>query len=219
MGMKKIYKFIILCICSMIITTSCNTIKKIENKEIIDTTKEKPVQETNDNKNTVDQNNIEEQIPKQSNVSIEGNLVTINLPKRFQYEGEVGELTVEKIQSGFIESKLNEDESISYTMEKKDYKPYVNSFKEGIILRFKTLQKTTAYKTIEKFDFNSELTKAVFWVKKDSYFGSGEESASKNVAREMAYYQIFSGISEQDVDVEVKILNHDNNEELEKIIY
>ncbi len=214
MVMKKIYGIIVLIFILSTVLISCKSIKATQTDKVVENTTQENTSEV------VDSNNKQEQSkPKESNVTINGDLVTIKLPKEYQYEGEVGELTSEKIQSGFIESKLNDDESISYTMNKKDYDSYVSEFKEGIIFRFKTIQKSTTYKTIKKFDFNSELTKAVFWVDKDKYYGSGEEIAAKNVAREMAYYQIFSGVFEDDVDVEVKILDNNDDKILEKIIY
>lgn len=210
--MKKINKLIAITLTLGVLLTSCKSIKGVEVDGSIDTNQSNILKDEH-------KDNKKDNKPKESNVIINGDLVTIKVPKEFQYEGEVGELTPEKIQSGFIESKLNSDNSISYTMKKNSYDKYVKSFKDGIIFRFKTIQKGTTYKTIKKFDFNSDLTKAVFWVDKNTYYGSGEESAAKNVSREMSYYQIFSGISENELDVEVRIIDNSNQQDIEKIIY
>lgn len=220
--MKKIINIAVLIMMITFILSSC---KKIDNT-VSDT--------SNDNKdnNPPQQSEVVvpieedplgnitgENAPKESNIIIEGDRITIRVPKKYQYDGESGELTPDKIQSGFIESKVNSDGSISYTMNKDSYNPYVINFKKGIILRFKTIQKGDSYKTIKKFDFNAELTKAVFWIDKNTYYGSGEESAAKNVAREMAYYQIFSGTAEKDIDVEIRFLDSETEVEIDKMVY
>lgn len=213
--MKK-YRLIATILSLIMLFVSC---QKIDATVESDDATSNSQEDENKEIDTLIENLTGEYATDEPNVIIEGDLITIKVPKKYQYEGESGELTTDKIQSGFIESKMNNDGSISYTIKQDLYATYIRNFKDGVIFRFQTIQRSSTYKTINKFDFNSELTKAVFWVNKDTYYGSGEEIAAENVGREMAYYQIFSGISEKDVDVEIRILDYTNEKEIEKIIY
>ncbi len=102
---------------------------------------------------------------------IDENLLTVSITvpaSMFDEENPAtDELTQEQIDSGFKSAQLNDDGSVTYTMNKKAFINYKNELKEETANTLNTMNND--YPCIDSVDFNDDFSEIEINVIKDEY--------------------------------------------------
>ncbi len=152
-------------------------------------------------------------------VVINGDEVTVTVPKNLLADGDNGALTDDQVNSGFLSSKLNDDGSVSYTMSKASYDAYVKSLKDENTAYLNEIKGSGDYASVTDVLYSKDLTDVTLVVDKNAYQNGTDKYVAKGVALKLATYQLYAGVPYDELKVVVYVENSETNEVLETYVY
>lgn len=152
-------------------------------------------------------------------VVINGDEVTVTVPKNLLADGDNGALTDDQVNSGFLSSKLNDDGSVSYTMSKASYGAYVKSLKDENTAYLNEIKGSGDYASVTDVLYSKDLTDVTLVVDKNAYQNGTDKYVAKGVALKLATYQLYAGVPYNELKVVVYVENSETNEVLETYVY
>lgn len=144
-------------------------------------------------------------------------LVEVRIPASL-YEGQ--ELTEEQLQQnveegGYESYTLNDDGSVTYTMTNARHQQMLDEYKQSVD---ETIEECIADEddvySISNVEYNDDLTQFDIYVDAASYSLADSMSAFAFYLLG-GYYQVFSGISADDIDITVNFVDQDTEEVLD----
>lgn len=151
-------------------------------------------------------------------LTVDENLFTveITLPKDMLGEDVTQEsLDQSATENGFKSITLNPDGSATYVMSKKKHKEYLEELKTSLSESCNSLiDGENAIESFEEIKFNDNMSKFDVYVDKET-FSDWDTLSLLSFYIYGGYYQAFSGIDGEDIDVEVNFIDKDTNEVLE----
>ena len=143
--------------------------------------------------------------------------VEITLPADF-FDGETdADIVADADEKGFSKCVVNEDGSVTYTMTKAKRNEMLKEMEEGF--------EETADELINDVEEGpspfTEITHnkgfKLIEMKANDNYGGFDGLAMYSMLMMGAYYQMFDGVSSEELDVTVKVIDKDSGEEIESL--
>lgn len=135
---------------------------------------------------------------------------TVTIPATFFEDTTEDEVKAAAEEAGYQSYKINSDGSVTYTMTKvkhqeilKGYEASINEFIDGL-LNGDEEAKVEAFSNIECNDDYSQIN---IYVNKDTY-STWDSMYALSFYIQGAYYQMFDGVSSEDIDVVVNFIDN-----------
>lgn len=144
--------------------------------------------------------------------------VTVTLPPDFFAGSSKEDIVAEAQAEGFDNCVVNNDGSVTYTMNREKQASILSDFKREIDNSITNLTTTgTSYKSIT---YNDNITQFDVRVDKDA-FAQSETDQSYSAAIFMlgGYYQMFSGVPSDQVDVHINFIDDKNGRTFGSVSY
>lgn len=156
-------------------------------------------------------------VPSQDTLSKEKIFsVDVTIPAIF-YQDEQEEMTQDKVEqlvkeSNFNSGVLNEDGSVTFNMSKSQHAQFLQSIKDSTLETIDgLLNGENSIESFNKISFNDDMNKFSIYVDATKY--SAFDSLNALVFYLVGeYYQLFNGISLDDVDVQVDFIDKDTEQ-------
>lgn len=145
--------------------------------------------------------------------------VEVTLPANLMGDDNTGELMPEQIENGFKSSKVHEDGSITYQIDRKKYDRFMEMSKNELMATFNEMAGSGDYESITQVLYNQELTEVTLMVDPTVYQEGTDKYATKGIALKLVTYQLFSGVSIDKVEVVVNVEASETNEVIDTVVY
>lgn len=155
------------------------------------------------------------EINSTSSISVDENLLSVEITLSKSLLGD--DITHESLdqslsENGFDSATLNEDGSVTYKMSKKRHKEFLDELKKSLEETCNDLiNGEDAVESFERVTFNDDMTKFDVYVDK-AVFSDWDSFSTLGFYMYGSYYQAFSGVKEEDIDVEVNYIDKDTDE-------
>jgi predicted nucleic acid-binding Zn-ribbon protein len=143
--------------------------------------------------------------------------VEITVPASLVSEDRSEELTDEDKANGIKEIKTNDDGSITITIDKSNYADLVKSYSEDVSSGLSSI--TNDFPSIKKVDFNDDYSKILLIVDRRSFEESIDSLSIFSAGFQGMIYQIFAGIQQDEVHVEISIQDESTGEIFQTLVY
>lgn len=143
--------------------------------------------------------------------------VRITIPRSLLLEGDSAELSQEEIESGFVSCVMNEDGSLTYTIDEASFDTYLADQKAAIEQQIAAMQEGDTCPSVVEVTANSDWTDFEVSVDEEAFYQSSDRDAISTLAVNAARYQLFSGTPLSSLSVTVYIQNSETNEVLDVI--
>lgn len=145
------------------------------------------------------------------NVKVDEGLLhtKITVPSSFFEDTSEDEIKVAAEEEGFKSYKINSDGSVTYTMSKKKHKEMISELSDTIDEYMDELVNGDEDSKVESFtniEANDDYSEINIYVNKDSYT-EWDSIYAMFFFIQSAYYQIFSGVSPDDIAIEVNYID------------
>jgi hypothetical protein len=157
-------------------------------------------------------NNSETSSDNSSNVKVDEGLLLnkVTIPATFFEDTSEDEIKAAAEEAGYQSYKINSDGSVTYTMTKAKHQEMLNEYAASIneyidgLLNGDEETKVEGFSNIECNDDYSEVN---IYVNKDTYT-MWDMMYALSFYIQGGYYQMFNGVSSEDVDVEVNFIDN-----------
>lgn len=155
------------------------------------------------------------EVSSTSAISVDENLLSVEITISKDFLGT--EVTQESLdqslaENGFDSATLNDDGSVTYKMSKKKHKEFLDELKKSLEETCNNLiNGEDAVESFERITFNDDMTKFDVYVDKAS-FSDWDSFSTLGFYMYGSYYQAFSGVKGEDIDVEVNYIDKDTDE-------
>ena len=143
--------------------------------------------------------------------------VTITIPAQLLLEGDSAELSEEGIEHGFVSCVMNDDGSLTYTIDEENFNEYLKTMKSSIEETMKTMIDGDDCPSVVDIVANEEWRDFEVSVNEEAYMQSSDRDAIASFAVDVARYHLFSGTPIDELSVTVYIQNSETNAVLDVI--
>lgn len=189
---------------------SCSSVKAPE-------TTEEPSQAESVVESTVSETESAPESEAEDPVVKEDGEVTITIPAQLLLEGDSAELSDEDIEHGFVSCVMNDDGSLTYTIDEKSFNEYLKTMKSSIEKEMKTMVDGDDCPSVVDITANEEWRDFEVSVNEEAYTQSSDRDAIASFAVDVARYHLFSGTPIDELSVTVYIQNSETNAVLDVI--
>ncbi|NMB43726.1 MAG: hypothetical protein GX995_06310 [Clostridiales bacterium] len=145
----------------------------------------------------------------------------ITVPASFFEDTSEDEIKAASEEEGFKSYKINSDGSVTYTMTKKKHKEILIELSAAIdefIDELVNGDDENEVESITKIEVNDDYSEINIYVDKDSYT-EWDSIYAVLFHIQAAYYQIFSGVSADDIEIEVSYIDDVSGEIIDSSSY
>lgn len=160
---------------------------------------------------------------KQDSVEVDKGLLTVEvtIPASF-YEGEdvnVEEIITEAEKDGVKKVTKNEDGSLTYKMSKSQHKKMLKDMESEIQQTIKEIESNEDFTSIDSIKSNQSYDEFTLSVNQSEYENSMDGFATLGLAMQSMFYQLFSGVDEEDYQVTIHLMNKDTSKVFDTVVY
>lgn len=160
---------------------------------------------------------------KQDSVEVDKGLLTVEvtIPASF-YEGEdvnVEEIITEAEKDGVKKVTKNEDGSLTYKMSKSQHKKMLKDMESEIQQTIKEIESNEDFTSIDSIKSNQSYDEFTLSVNQSEYENSMDGFATLGLAMQSMFYQLFSGVDEEDYQVTIHLKNKDTSKVFDTVVY
>ncbi|MGN1402336.1 MAG: hypothetical protein ACI4XL_12640 [Bacillus sp. (in: firmicutes)] len=162
----------------------------------------------------------EEESKKEDTVNVDKGLlnVEVTLPASYFEDQDKKEIIKEAKNSGVKEVTENEDGSVTYKMSKSTHKEMLAEMATGIEETMDELETDEELSSIQKVEAKKDFTDFTFTINREEETGL-EGFAMLGIAIQSLYYQLFSGVDEDDFKATFHLIDAETNEEYDQVVY
>ncbi len=194
-GVNSLRKLIILCLASLVILSACG-----KSKEPITDKVNKP-------------NNKEDERLVNVEITVPGLLMEDKDQENYD------ELIADAKSEGVKEVIINDDGSFTYKMSKENHKEMLEKMKIELLETIDHIKNDQDFVSVSDIKFNKSLDKFTLVVNQELYKNSIDGFAALAVGVTAMYYQLFTGLSEDEVIVTIDIKDEDSEVVFESVVY
>ena len=160
---------------------------------------------------------------RQNSVEVDKGLLTVEvtIPASF-YEGEdvnVEEIITEAEKDGVKKVTKNEDGSLTYKMSKSQHKKMLKDMESEIQQTIKEIESNEDFTSIDSIKSNQSYDEFTLSVNQSEYENSMDGFATLGLAMQSMFYQLFSGVDEEDYQVTIHLMNKDTSKVFDTVVY
>lgn len=160
---------------------------------------------------------------KQDSVEVDKGLLTVEvtIPASF-YEGEdvnVEEIITEAEKDGVKKVTKNEDGSLTYKMSKSQHKKMLKDMESEIQQTIKEIESNEDFTSIDSIKSNQSYDEFTLSVNQSEYENSMDGFATLGLAMQSMFYQLFSGVDEEDYQVTIHLKNKNTSKVFDTVVY
>ena len=145
-------------------------------------------------------------------------IVTITMsPDFFDTEATEEELKASALEEGFLDAKLNEDGTLTYTMTRAKQQELLTTLMEGLETGIQEMTEgEEAVPSFKRIEYTDDLSSFDIFIDPEQY-GDFDAFYALTLAFYGATYQAFSGNTE--ADSRVRFVDYQTNEEVDSVSY
>ena len=146
-------------------------------------------------------------------------IVDVTLPASFFLDSTEEEIIAKAKGNGVIETVVNKDGSVTYTMSKSKHKEMMKEMKESVVSTIDEIVNSGDYTSIKDISYNKSFTKFDVKVNRQQYEAGFDGFAILGLVMGSAYYNAFDGNSGEDLQVVFNMIDETTGEIYDTAIY
>ena len=145
--------------------------------------------------------------------------VDVTLPLSFFIDSTEEEIIAEAKENGIIETVVNKDDSVTYTMSKSKYNEMMKEIGDSIASTIDEIVNSGDYTSIKEISYNKDYTKFDVKVNRQQYEEGFDGFAVIGLVMVSTYYNAFEGNSREELKTIFNMVDETTGEIYDTAIY
>ena len=145
--------------------------------------------------------------------------VDVTLPASFFLDSTEEEIIAEAKENGIIETVVNKDDSVTYTMSKSKYNEMMKEIGDSIASTIDEIVNSGDYTSIKEISYNKDYTKFDVKVNRQQYEEGFDGFAVIGLVMVSTYYNAFEGNSREELKTIFNMVDETTGEIYDTAIY
>ena len=145
--------------------------------------------------------------------------VDVTLPASFFIEATEEEIIAEAKGNGIIETVVNKDDSVTYTMSKSKYNEMMKEIGDSIVSTIDEIVNSGDYTSIKEISYNKDFTEFDVKVNRQQYEEGFDGFAIVGLVMVSTYYNAFEGKLGEDLQTIFNMVDETTGEIYDTAIY
>ena len=175
---------------------------------------------SNNSANNVDHNNEKEEVndkDEEAAIEVEKKLTSVEIKIPLAWldpndEADIEEIKKNAMEAGVKEVVVNDDETVTYIMSRSVHKELLDEMEEGMIESIEEVINGEETQSIKNIEYGKGFTSYDVVVNVSEYENSFDAFAILGLAFQSMLYQIFDGVSPDDVKSTINIIDEETGE-------
>lgn len=151
-------------------------------------------------------------------VEVDKNLLSVEITVPSDFIESVDETLKDAEEKGY-KAKANDDGSITYTLTKAQHAEIMVGMAASLEEAINDMISGGEYPSLKDVKFNNDYTKVDITVDYDSYINSFDSFAAAFVGMYGGMYQIFDGVSEDNINVQINLIDEKSGNLMDTMNY
>ena len=145
--------------------------------------------------------------------------VDVTLPVSFFIDSTEEQLIAEAKENGILETVVNKDDSVTYTMSKLKYNETMKEIGDSIVSTIDEIVNSGDYTSIKEISYNKDFTEFDVKVNRQQYEAGFDGFAIIGLVIVSTYYSAFEGNSREDLKTIFNMVDETTGEIYDTAIY